>query len=66
MAKELVKVYENLNISKCLDEIRKQAKNVTRVHSIYVVDSKNKLKGRLSLKDVVTAVSYTHLRAHET
>jgi len=47
----------NLSITKCLDEIRKQAKNVSRVHSIYVVDSKNKLKGRLSLKDVVTAKS---------
>jgi len=57
MAKELVKVSENLSINKCLDEIRKQAKNVSRVHSIYVVDSKNKLKGRLSLKDVVTAKS---------
>ncbi|MEK9755934.1 MAG: magnesium transporter [Bacteroidota bacterium] len=55
MAKELIKVNEDLSISKCLDEIRKQAKDVTRVHSIYVVDSKNKLKGRLSLKDVVTA-----------
>jgi len=57
MAKELVKINEDLSISKCLDEIRKQAKNVSRVHSIYVVDSKNKLKGRLSLKDVVTAKS---------
>ena len=57
MAKELVKVSEDLSISKWLDEIRKQAKNVSRVHSIYVVDSKNKLKGRLSLKDVVTAKS---------
>ena len=57
MAKELVKVSEDLSISKCLDEIREQAKNVSRVHSIYVVDSKNKLKGRLSLKDVVTAKS---------
>ena len=57
MAKELVKVSENLSITKCLDEIRKQAKYVSRVHSIYVVDSKNKLKGRLSLKDVVTAKS---------
>ena len=57
MAKELVKVSENLSITKCIDEIRKQAKNVTRVHSIYVVDSKNRLKGRLSLKDVVTAKS---------
>ena len=62
MAKELVSVNENLSISKCLDEIRKQAKNVTRVHSIYVVDSKNKLKGRLSLKDVVTAKSRSKVR----
>ena len=62
MAKELVSVNENLSISKCLDEIRKQAKNVTRVHSIYVVDSKNRLKGRLSLKDVVTARSRSKVR----
>ena len=62
MAKELVSVNENLSISKCLDEIRKQAKNVTRVHSIYVVDSKNRLKGRLSLKDVVTAKSRSNVR----
>ena len=62
MAKELVSVNENLSISKCLDEIRKQAKSVTRVHSIYVVDSKNKLKGRLSLKDVVTAKSRSKVR----
>jgi magnesium transporter len=62
MAKELVSVSENLSVSKCLDEIRKQAKNVTRVHSIYVVDSKNRLKGRLSLKDVVTAKSRSKVR----
>ena len=62
MAKELVSVNENLSISKCLDEIRKQAKSVTRVHSIYVVDSKNRLKGRLSLKDVVTAKSRSKVR----
>tara|TARA_B100002049_G_C16068544_1_gene371648 strand:- start:7 stop:1365 length:1359 start_codon:yes stop_codon:yes gene_type:complete len=62
MAKELVKVNENLSISKCLDEIRKQAKNVSRVHSIYVVDSGNKLKGRLSLKDLVTAKARTRVK----
>ena len=62
MAKELVSVNENLSISKCLDEIRKQAKNVTRIHSIYVVDSKNRLKGRLSLKDVVTAKSRSKVK----
>jgi magnesium transporter len=37
--------------------MRAQAENVTRVHSIYVVDSKNRLKGRLSLKDLITANS---------
>ena len=57
MAKELVKVNENLSVLKCLNEMRSQAENVTRVHSIYVVDGKNKLKGRLSLKDLITANS---------
>ena len=55
MAKELVKVQENLSVLKCLNEMRAQAENVTRVHSIYVVDQKNKLKGRLSLKYLITA-----------
>ncbi|MBT8280484.1 MAG: magnesium transporter, partial [Muriicola sp.] len=35
-------------------EMRAQAENVTRVHSIYVVDDEEKLKGRLSLKDLLT------------
>ena len=57
MAKELVKVKEDLSVLKCLNEMRAQAENVTRVHSIYVVDKNNKLKGRLSLKDLITANS---------
>ena len=57
MAKELVKVEENLSVLKCLNEMRAQAENVTRVHSIYVVDQNNVLKGRLSLKDLITANS---------
>ena len=57
MAKELVKVQEDLSVLKCLNEMRAQAENVTRVHSIYVVDEKNRLKGRLSLKDLITAKS---------
>ncbi len=44
MAKELVKVQEDLSVLKCLNTMRAQAENVTRVHSIYVVDSKNRLK----------------------
>ena len=57
MAKELVKVEEGLSVLKCLNAMRAQAEEVTRVHSIYVVDNNNVLKGRLSLKDLITANS---------
>ena len=57
MAKELVKANENWTVTKCLDEIRLQAKHITRVHSIYVVDNNDRLKGRLSLKDLMVAPS---------
>jgi len=53
MAKELVKVNENWTVLKCVREMRAQAENVTRVHSIYVVDNNEVLKGRLSLKDLL-------------
>ena len=55
MAKELVQANENWSVTKCLKEIKKQGENVTRVHSIYVVDDKQKLIGRLSLKDLITS-----------
>ncbi|MFZ0490813.1 MAG: magnesium transporter [Salegentibacter sp.] len=62
MAKELVKVNENWSVTGCMSEMRAQAENVTRVHSIYVVDDKNRLKGRLSLKDLLTAPSNANIR----
>ena len=55
MAKELIRVNENWSVTGCMTEMRNQAENVTRVHSIYVVDNKGRLKGRLSLKDLITA-----------
>lgn len=62
MAKELVKVKENWNVLTCVKEMRAQAENVTRVHSIYVVDDEDKLKGRLSLKDLLTTSTKTHIK----
>ena len=59
MGKELVKVNENWNVLTCVKEMRIQAENVTRVHSIYVVDDENRLKGRLSLKDLLTTSTKT-------
>ena len=62
MAKELVSVNENLSVINCVREMRKQAKEVTRVHSIYVTNSKKKLLGRLSLKDLLTANSKSKVK----
>ncbi|MDV7137327.1 magnesium transporter [Maribacter sp. TH_r10] len=61
MAKELVKVRESWNVLTCVKEMRAQAENVTRVHSIYVVDDDDKLKGRLSLKDLLTTSTRSHI-----
>ncbi|MDC3260413.1 magnesium transporter [Winogradskyella sp.] len=57
MAKELVKVYGTWTVAGCIRRIRGQAKDVSRVHSIYVVSKDEKLIGRLSLKDLITAKS---------
>ncbi len=62
MAKELVKVNENWTVLTCVKEMRAQAENVTRVHSIYVVDDEGKLKGRLSLKDLLTTSTTAPIR----
>ncbi len=62
MAKELVKVKENWNVLTCVKEMRAQAENVTRVHSIYVIDEEEKLKGRLSLKDLLTTSTTTPIK----
>ncbi len=59
MGKELVKVNENWNVLTCVKEMRIQAENVSRVHSIYVVDDEERLKGRLSLKDLLTTSTKT-------
>ena len=59
MHKELVKVNENWNVLTCVKEMRIQAENISRVHSIYVVDDEDRLKGRLSLKDLLTTSTKT-------
>jgi magnesium transporter len=53
MAKELIKVNINWNIATCIKELRKQAEEVDKVYTIYVVDDDNVLKGRISLKRII-------------
>lgn len=53
MAKELIRVNENWTIKQCIEEIRKQAENVQKIYSVYVVDTKGRLKGKVSLKEMI-------------
>ncbi len=61
MAKELVQVKETWTVAGCVREMRRQAENVTRVHSIYVTNKEGQLTGRLSLKDLLTAGEKTKI-----
>ena len=63
MAKELIKVNENWTVTSCVKEMRVQASEVTRVHSVYVVDNDDILLGRLSLKDLLVADPKTKLKS---
>ena len=63
MAKELVKVNENWSVTRCVKEMRSQASEVTRVHSVYVVDNNDKLLGRLSLKDLLVANPKSNIKS---
>ncbi len=54
MGKELIKVYEDWSIFKSVREMRRQAENVDKVFTVYVVDNNEILKGILSLKKMLT------------
>ena len=53
MAKEMIRANLNWTIQQCIEEIRKQAENVEKIYSVYVVDNEGKLLGRVSLKKII-------------
>ncbi len=57
MGKEFVKANLNWNVTQCIDEIRKQAENVERIYSVYVVDDQERLLGRVSLKKLILSTT---------
>lgn len=59
MAKELIKANLNWNVVQCIEEIRRQAENVSKIFAVYVVDDREKLIGRVALKDLILAKSNT-------
>ena len=55
MALELVKAYDDWSVKKCIEEIRIQAENVESILVVYVVDDLERLKGIITLKNLILA-----------
>ncbi|MFT6829136.1 MAG: magnesium transporter [Roseivirga sp.] len=55
MAKEMIVANMNWNIVQTIEEIRRQRENVEKIYSVYVVDNKHKLLGKVSVKDILLA-----------
>jgi len=53
MAKELIKARDTWTVVQCVDEIRKQAENVSKFYAVYVVDENDKLLGRVALQKLI-------------
>lgn len=53
MAKELIKARSTWSVVQCVEEIRKQAENVTKFYTVFVVDEQDKLLGKVALQDIV-------------
>lgn len=62
MAKELIKANLNWTVDQTIEEIRRQAKNVDKIFSIYVVNNSNKLLGKVSLKKMILAKDGTRIK----
>lgn len=61
MAKELIKANLNWTVVQCIEEIRRQAENVQKVYSVYVIDDHGKLLGRVSLKKIILSNDQTKI-----
>ncbi len=59
MAKELIKARDTWTVVQCIEEIRKQAEQVTKFYAVYVVDDTDKLLGRVSLQQLILTDSRT-------
>jgi magnesium transporter len=55
MQKELIKINISQTVTECVEEIRKQAEDVEKVYSVYVIDDDGKLLGTVSLKKIILA-----------
>lgn len=61
MAKELIKANLNWTVTQTIEEIRRQAENVSKIFSVYVVDDEDKLLGKVSLKRMLLSRAGTRI-----
>ncbi len=61
MAKELIKANINWTVTQTIEEIRRQAENVNKIYSVYVVDDGGHLLGKASLKRMLLARAGTKI-----
>jgi magnesium transporter len=61
MAKEFIRANKNWNVIQTINEIRRQAENVEKIFSIYVVNNRQQLLGRVSLKKIILAGENTRI-----
>jgi magnesium transporter len=61
MQKEFIQARLDWPVNRCLVELRRQAEDVEKVYTIYVVDDLNKLVGVLSLKKLLFASPKTKI-----
>ena len=61
MAKELIKANINWTVTQTIEEIRRQAENVSKIYSVYVVDDNGQLVGKASLKRMLLARAGTKI-----
>ena len=62
MQKEFIQAKIDWPVNRCVIELRRQAEEVEKVYTIYVVDDANKLVGFLSLKRLLFASPLTKIR----
>lgn len=61
MQKEFIQARIDWPVDRCIVELRRQARDVERVYTIYVVDLQNRLVGFLSLKSLLYAKPKTRI-----
>ncbi len=61
MAKEYIRANKNWTVVQTINEIRRQAENVSKIYSIFVVNNRQQLMGIVSLKRIILASEETKI-----